>query len=254
MQDYEYERNYVLEKNYWWFGGVRKMVHNLLSLACDNQALSQAKILDVGCGTGALLDELKPKCKELWALDISSEALKFCEIRGHNNLILGSADALPFADASFDIVTSIGVIEHLDDDEKYLSEISRVLKNNGKFVMLTSSFQYLWTEHDVANMHKRRYYLRELNSKMQKFKFQKIRFSHLNFILFPLLALILLGHRMLYGIANKNPQRILPMPPLIVNFILKQIILIEAFLMKYVSLPWGISMIGIFIKNETLNK
>lgn len=119
MKIYDYERNYNLEKVYWWFVGVRKMVHKLLSLTKKKNSLG--KVLDIGCGTGALLDKLAPKCEELWGLDISPEAIEFCKKRGHKNLILGSAGKIPFADNYFDVVTAIGVIEHIPDEKGFLT-------------------------------------------------------------------------------------------------------------------------------------
>jgi 2-polyprenyl-3-methyl-5-hydroxy-6-metoxy-1,4-benzoquinol methylase len=84
MQLHEYQRNYELEQNYWWFVGVRAMVRSLLSLSPGHGRLG--KVLDVGCGTGALLDQLQACSAEVWGLDISHEALKYCMLRGHKHL------------------------------------------------------------------------------------------------------------------------------------------------------------------------
>ena len=244
----EYKRNYDLEQEYWWFIGVRKMVHNLL--ATGIQGKKNLKILDVGCGTGGLMDELTQQGHTVFGLDISDEALKFCALRGHTNLKLGSATSIPFEDSSFDVVTGIGVIEHLDDDDKFLMEVKRVLKPGGLFVMLTSSFPWVWSMHDVANHHKRRYYLNNLNKKIESHGFKTKAFSHLNFVLFPLLAGILVAHRFLHGLNPDGGSRILPVPPKIINQILKFILLCEASVISRVRLPWGISMIGVFNKQK----
>src|SRR2546430_262168 len=114
MKLHEYRRNHELEQNYWWFVGVRAMVRNLLSLSIKHDILG--RVLDVGCGTGALLDQLQTCSTELWGLDSSSEALKYCLIHGHKNLILADANNTPFPSAYFDVITAIGLIEHLDDD------------------------------------------------------------------------------------------------------------------------------------------
>ena len=182
MKIYEYERNYRLEQHYWWFVGVRAMVQSLLSLRARNGSLG--KVLDLGCGTGALLDYLRYCSTELWGLDVSQEGLKFCALRGHKNLVLADATRIPFRENYFDVITAIGLIEHLDDDQSFLHEVRRLLKPNGMLVLLTSSFPYLWSMHDTANEHRRRYYLRMLNQQINQIGFQTIRFSHLNFFLF----------------------------------------------------------------------
>ena len=246
MKLYEYERNYSLEQRYWWFVGVRAMVRSLLSLTGGNGSLG--KVLDLGCGTGALLDQLRGCSAELWGLDVSQEGLKFCAIRGHKKLVLADATRIPFRQNYFDVITAIGLIEHLDDDQLFLYEVKRLLKPNGTLILLTSSFPYLWSMHDTANEHKRRYYLRELNRQINEVGFQTIRFSHLNFFLFPIIAPLLVLHRKIYGIESAHPERILPSMPSVINLILTWLLLCEARLMRWVTLPWGISMIGVFKK------
>jgi SAM-dependent methyltransferase len=243
---YEYERNYSLEQRYWWFVGVRAMVRSLLSLSAGNRNLG--KVLDLGCGTGALLDQLRGCSAELWGLDVSQEGLKFCAIRGHKKLVLADATRIPFRQNYFDVITAIGLIEHLDDDQLFLSEVKRLLKPNGTLILLTSSFPYLWSMHDTANEHKRRYYLRELNRQINDVGFQTIRFSHLNFFLFPIIAPLLILHRKIYGIESAHPERIMPPTPTVINLMLTWLLLCEARLMRWVTLPWGISMIGVFKK------
>ena len=246
----EYKRNFELEKTYWWFIGVRLMVTNLIAMC--NPGRRPLKILDIGCGTGVLVDELTTQGHEVWGLDISEEALKFCRMRGHNKrLYRGDATNLPFADWRFDLVTAIGVIEHLDNDEIFLSEVWRVLKPQSCFVMLTSSFPWLWSMHDVANEHRRRYYLSEIEKKVSASHFQTVRLSHLNFFAFPFLAATLVLHRLMYGLRPERSHRILPVPPKPVNFILTQVLALEASLMKWVRLPWGVSMIGAFRKESS---
>ena len=246
MKIAEYQRNFALEKKYWWFVSVREMVWTLLSLDMDTSRLG--KVLDVGCGTGALLDELRARADEVWGLDVSPEALAFCQQRGHERLVQADATRLPFPDGAFDVVTAIGVIEHLKDDESFIRELARALKPGGALVLLTSSFPFLWSLHDVANEHRRRYYLRPLRKRLEAAGLKTIRFSHLNFFLFPALAAALVTHRWLNGLNSDQPMRMLPIPPAPINRLLQAVLLVEAWLMKRVTLPWGISMIGLFRK------
>src|SRR5260370_7790443 len=164
-------------------------------------------------------------------------------MRGHKRLYLADADKLPFADYCFALVTAIGVIEHLDNDEIFLNEVARVLRPEAYVVMLTSSFPWLWSMHDVANEHRRRYYLSEIERLFAASHFQIVRLSHMNFFAFPFLAVTLMLHRLIYGLSPEHSQRILPVPPKPVNFILTEALALEASLMKWVRLPWGVSII-----------
>ena len=154
MKVQEYERNYRLESNYWYFVGLRAIVWTLIDFSIGKGRLG--RVLDLGCGTGALLDELRPRSDELWGVDISREAIEFCQQRGHKNLVLTSATTLPFENAYFDLVTAIGVIEHIENDKEFIAEMRRVLKPGGTAILMTSSFPFLWSMHDVANEHVRR--------------------------------------------------------------------------------------------------
>ena len=244
MEKAEYRRNYELERSYWWFVGVRAIVDRLLAAAGD--AGSLGRVLDVGCGTGALLEELKPRSSEAWGVDVSPEALRFCAERGLRCVALADALAVPFPSGYFDVVTAIGIVEHLDDDRAFLAEMNRLVRPGGVLVLLTSSFPWLWSMHDVANRHRRRYYLRGFREQMRRAGFESVRFSHMNFLLFPALAPALLLHRLFVGLRSAHPQRILPKPPRLVNAALTAVLRIEAILISRVTLPWGVSLIGLF--------
>jgi ubiquinone/menaquinone biosynthesis C-methylase UbiE len=246
MKSHEYLRNFEIENRNWWFVGVRKMVHRLIKRSGIGTIY---RCLDIGCGTGALLKELTPLTEELWGLDLAPPALSYCVERGfpEDHLILGTADNTPFNDNYFDVITAIGIIEHLDDDDKFLKEVYRILRPGGVLILLTSSFAYLWSEHDEANQHKRRYFLKNLEGRLRANHFETITFSHFNFFLFPVIAPILLLNR-LFRKKDREARRIMPRPPWPINQALIQLLSLESFLMSLVRFPWGISMIGSFRK------
>ena len=248
MEISEYRRNDELEPRYWWFAGVRAMVESLLKTSGLSGSLG--KVLDVGCGTGALIDALHGRSEEIWGVDSSAEALRFCARRGLRCVTLADAAAVPLPSGYFDLVTAVGIIEHVSADGAFLSEMHRLVKPGGVLLLLTSSFPFLWSMHDVANQHYRRYYLKPLRGRIEAAGFATVRFSHLNFLLFPLLAPGLLLHRWVVGLESEHPRRILPRPPRAINALLTQILRLEAMLMRKITLPWGISMIGAFRRRD----
>ncbi len=112
----------------------------LLSIRLD---LRESLGLDVGCGDGVLLYKIRKSGGDVVGLDNSAEGLRLAEqkldARGVSSvrLVNSSCYDIPFDKSSFDYVTGIELIEHLDDVDAFLDEASRVLRPGGWFVCTT---------------------------------------------------------------------------------------------------------------------
>ena len=95
------------------------------------------KILDVGAGTGRLATRLAKAGAIVTAVDVSEAMIERLKIKRLKNIetVIGDAEALPFADASFDIVVAAFLIVHLKDPTRFFDEAYRVLKDGGIFVV-----------------------------------------------------------------------------------------------------------------------
>lgn len=101
------------------------------------------KVLDVGCGTGRLVEFLNENGFEAKGCDNAEEALKFAQNKGRGQTVVNaSATELPFKNKSFDLVTALSLIEHLDQGEvkKFLNEAFRVLGKDGLIFIITPNF------------------------------------------------------------------------------------------------------------------
>ena len=201
---------YEAEDTYWWFIGRRHLVRRLIQYLSG--PAGDRRILDAGCGTGGTLDAVAD-LGEVWGVDISPDALDFCRGRGHTDLKLCPAEALDFPDASFDFVLSCDVLEHLEDDGKALAEIKRVLRPGGHAIITVPAHKWLWSAHDIALEHLRRYDSGELRGKLKAAGFRIVRFGYAVSTMFP----ALIGFRILRRImpGGRKPQtEFLKVPPL----------------------------------------
>jgi SAM-dependent methyltransferase len=100
-------------------------------------------------------------------LDISAPAV--AKLRGRGaQAVVGKVTRLPFADGSFDLVCAFDIIEHVDDDEGALSEVSRIARPGGLILTSMPLHPALWTSFDEFVGHKRRYEPPELLSKLTR--------------------------------------------------------------------------------------
>ncbi|HEY6211084.1 MAG TPA: class I SAM-dependent methyltransferase [Vicinamibacterales bacterium] len=122
----------------------------LFSGLIDYAALRGRRVLEVGCGLGAISAELARQGANLVALDltwagVTSVTRRFALDRSPASAVQGDAMRLPFADASFDFVWSWGVLLHAPDLGTALAEIRRVLKPGGEVALM------IYNRHSVYN-------------------------------------------------------------------------------------------------------
>ena len=109
---------------------------------------------------------------------------------GRRGVAVALAERLPFADASAAALTSMDVIEHLDDDIAGLVEYRRVLRPGGTLLLTVPAYQSLWSEHDVRAAHRRRYTRPSLVAAARRAGFVVERTSYYNAFLLPPAALL----------------------------------------------------------------
>jgi len=118
----------------------RQRVRKLL-IAFSREAGNQC-LLDVGCGTGFILDLAHDLFQRLEGIDVTPEMLACVTPRGNLTLRLGQAENLPFPASSFNVVTCYSVLHHIEDPQSVFSEIRRVLKPGGLFYADESPSQH----------------------------------------------------------------------------------------------------------------
>ena len=238
MQQHTYSIMYQIEGSHWWFAGRRQIIATFLESIFKNFPSGKPQILDVGCGTGANL-ELLGEYGDAQGVDVSTDALQFCRDRGLNSVRLGEAEKLPFADESFDLVTGLDVVEHLDDDLAGLREMRRVLRPGGHALLFVPAFMFLWGVQDDVSNHRRRYTMSELKQAVQAAGFEIERATYANITFF---MPILLG-RLLMKLTGFRPASENNLTVGVLNKPLGMILGAERFCLRNFNLPSGVSAI-----------
>jgi SAM-dependent methyltransferase len=158
MQSHHYPILYRVEETHWWYLGRRRIIQCLVQKICKTLNTPNPRILDVGCGTGANLKMLAAFGRAE-GVDISPQAVDFCRERGLDSVKLGAIEDLPYESGSFELVTALDVVEHLDDDVAGLREMRRVLSRDGRLLLFVPAFMFLWGVQDDVSNHRRRYTL-----------------------------------------------------------------------------------------------
>jgi SAM-dependent methyltransferase len=238
MQRHTYSIMYEVEGTHWWFAGRRRIIRSFLERICRDLGETRPRILDVGCGTGANL-ELLAEYGDAEGVDVSAEALAFCRERGLSNVRQGAAERLPYEDGSFDLVTALDVVEHLDDDKAGLSEMRRVLKPGGRAMLFVPAFMFLWGVQDDVSHHRRRYTLAGLNRAVREAGLEVERSTYANITFF---GPILLG-RLLMRVTGIRPASENNINVSALNGVLGRLLGAESALLRRINFPFGVSAI-----------
>ena len=231
---------YELESSYWWYVARRLLAVELLRDEIKQQA--SARILDVGCGTGANLSAFD-RLGQATGIDSSMDALHFCQTRGIKAVAHSAIEELPFAHRTFGVVTALDVLEHTDDDLKALREIHRVCRVGGLFLATVPAYGFLWSEHDEALKHRRRYTAHELRNKLTITGFEVVRTSYfISTLFFPILAL-----RIWQGLrkSSTHPRTSVVVLPEWINATLVGLLSLERRLFQRMNLPFGVSIVAL---------
>ncbi len=229
-----------LEDRHWWFMGRRVIVASLLR---RSGLAKNARMLDLGCGTGGNLAMLS-EFGQVVGAELDEHAAQLASDRGLAPIVRGKLPhGLPLDAGVFQCVTLLDVLEHIEDDRATLEAVHRVLAPAGQLLITVPAFPFLWGEHDVAHHHQRRYRAKGLRQLLEATGYEITRLSYYNTWLFPVVAAVRLLRRCFPGgEASGNAGAELSMPPAAVNTLLATLFASERYLLR-AGLPFGVSLV-----------
>src|SRR5574341_164115 len=240
MKSEAYYALHSLEEKHWWYVGARATYRTLLEIGLG-KAQGDQLMLEIGSGSGGNLTMLSEYGKTI-GIEPSRVGLELTEKFPTVKLMQARGENLPFVSNGFDGVHLLGVIEHLEDDIAALREAGRVCRPGGVITIMTSAHMFLWSHHDEANRHYRRYTREQLKDHLNKAGLAPIRISYQNFFTFLPTLLVRLWQR-------RSPQEARydmgGLPPMLINSFLIQLLRLEARFIRYTSLPVGVDLVAV---------
>jgi SAM-dependent methyltransferase len=239
-RDYELQTHRA-EDRHWWYRGRRTVLRRVI----DDLGLDPgARILDAGAGSGRNMVDFA-RYGNVTAVELSPASAEIARERGAGEVIECSVLEMPFQNGSFDLATSLDVIEHLEDDVAALRELRRVVAPGGSLLATVPAYQWLWSSHDVVNHHHRRYTRSSLRSAGERAGWREVRTTYFNSLLLPVAILL----RVLERLSTKPTESSLDLwvPPRPLNWLLERPLALEASLIGHGGrIPAGLSLLAIF--------
>lgn len=234
----EYQRMYEAEEAHWWYAGMRAISFALLDGVLSGQVSAPLRILDSGCGTGNNLRHLGERGRA-FGVDLSEEALRFYRTRDVT-VVRAGVGALPFREGAFDCVTSFDVLYHrwVEDDRAAVAEMARVLRPGGHLLLRLPALEALRRAHDDAVLTRHRYTRGEVRRLLEAAGLTVMRASYCNSLLLPLVV----ARSVLDTLLGAQSSDLAPLPAP-VEWAFRRCLLLEARLVRCLSLPLGASVV-----------
>jgi SAM-dependent methyltransferase len=189
MQTEQFQLHAQIEERHWWFVARRRILTAVVNAVLPPS--TQTTIIDVGCGTGANLAGLAD-AYECIGIDASSEAVKLARGRFPRvRFIHGLAPKdLGHAIDRARLILLTDVLEHVADDFAMFSELLAAAQPGTYFLLTVPADPALWSDHDRAFGHYRRYDAPRFEQIWQGLAVEQIFVSHFNSRLYPLVKSI----------------------------------------------------------------
>ena len=235
MERATYDRMAEIDQDHWWFVARRRIIATLIEKQADLP--TGARILEMGCGTGSNLALLQ-RYGTVDAVEPDDPARALAAKRSGIAVKGGLLpDGVALDDGAYNLIAMLDVLEHIPGDREALAALRPKLAPCGRMLVTVPAMPWLWSAHDVAHHHQRRYTAKSLRAVFEGTGFRVRHLTHFNTLLFPpIVAARAIGR--LTG--HESGDDAMPSRP--VNALLRGLFASERYWVGRGSLPFGVSL------------
>ena len=233
-----FDRMAALDQTHWWYVARRNILSDLI--AREIKPPKDANILEIGCGTGHNFPVLT-RFGRVDALEIDDSARAIASERLGREIGTARLPELPgVAEAHYDLIALLDVLEHIEGDLAALTSIRTKLRPGGRILVTVPANEWMWSAHDTVHHHYRRYNRTTLGKVVADAGLRIQMMSHFNSLLFPLAAAVRIAGK---ATGREEADDAQPSAPL--NALFKGVFGLERHLVGRVPLPFGISLVAV---------
>jgi SAM-dependent methyltransferase len=238
MERIVYDRMAELDSRHWWYVARRDILAELIRRKVPLPA--EPRILEIGCGTGHNLPMLA-QFGQVDAVEIDPVARAIASSRlGHPVHDAPLPDLAGIPQRAYDLVALLDVLEHVEADRDALVSIAARLRPNGRILLTVPAHPWMWSSHDVANHHKRRYTKKTLRAVIAEAGLRLEALSYFNSLLFPVAAMARVASRLAKKEGSGDA-----MPPEPLNTLFEALFGLERHAIGRLPFPPGVSLAAI---------
>jgi SAM-dependent methyltransferase len=238
MERAVFDRMAELDSRHWWFLARRRILADLI--AREVPLPNDARILEIGCGTGHNFGMLG-RFGTIDALEIDESARALASSRlGRQVGTAPLPELIGVPDGHYHLIALLDVLEHIEEDRASLASIRRKLAPGGRILLTVPANEWMWSAHDAAHHHHRRYSKSGLRKVIESAGLKVHTLTYFNTLLFPLAAAARIAGKIM---GKRESDDTLPPAP--VNSLFGTIFGLERHLVGRVPLPAGVSLVAL---------
>lgn len=238
-----YQQHLELDRSHFWRAAKRELLRDLLTeLGPPGRSL---RVLDIG-GATSLYPEVLAEWGSVTVVEPDGECVETARAVLGADIRQGSLPDALGVEGPFDVISMLDVLEHIEDDRRGLEVVRGLLAPEGRLIINVPALPVLFSDHDRAVHHFRRYTRRTLNEVIERSGLHAQRMSYWTALLLPVVAAQRFVSKARSALRpNPNPEYSVKVPGKALNAMLAAVMTLERYLLRFMRMPLGSSLFAV---------